>query len=59
MKPEIISIDEIPLPASSHQKLLGITIDSELKFEKLHYRVMSQISKKLNAFCCTSSSMSL
>ena len=32
-KPEIASIAEIPLTASSHEKLLGVTIDSELKFE--------------------------
>ena len=32
-KLEIVSIDGIPLAASSHEKLLGVTIDSELKFE--------------------------
>ena len=32
-KPEIVSIDGIPLAASSHKKLLGVTIDSQLKFE--------------------------
>ena len=32
-KPKIVSIDRIPLAASSHEKSLGITIDSELKFE--------------------------
>ena len=30
---EIVSIVRIPLAASSHEKLLGVTIDSELKFE--------------------------
>ena len=58
-KPEIVSIDEIPLIAISHQKLLGIKIDSESKLEKSHYRVLSQISTKLNTLCITSSSMSL
>ena len=28
-KNEIVSIDGIPLPASSHEKLLGVRIDSE------------------------------
>ena len=28
-KPEIISIDRIPLATSSHEKLLVVTIDSE------------------------------
>ena len=32
-KPEIVSVDGISLAASSHEKLLGVTIDSELKFE--------------------------
>ena len=32
-KPKIVSIDRIPLAASSHEKSLGITIYSELKFE--------------------------
>ena len=31
-KPEVVSIDGIPLAASSHKKLLGVTIDSELTF---------------------------
>ena len=29
----LFSIDEIPLTASSHEKLLGVTIETELKFE--------------------------
>ena len=32
-KLEIVSIDGIPLAANSHEKLLGVIIDSELKFE--------------------------
>ena len=32
-KPEIVSVDGISLVASSHEKLLGVIIDSELKFE--------------------------
>ena len=37
-KPEIVSFDGTPLVASSHEKLLGVIIDSELKFN----RAMSQ-----------------
>ena len=32
-KPEIVSVDGISIAASSHEKLLGVIIDSELKFE--------------------------
>ena len=32
-KPEIFSVDGISLAVSSHEKLLGVTIDSELRFE--------------------------
>ena len=32
-KPEIVSVDQISLAASSHEKLLGVIIDSELKLE--------------------------
>ena len=32
-KPEIVCVDGISLAASSHEKLLGVIIDSELKFE--------------------------
>ena len=32
-RPDIVSIDGIPLTASSHKKLLRVTIDSGLKFE--------------------------
>ena len=31
-KLEIVSVDGISLAASSHEKLLGVIIDSELKF---------------------------
>ena len=38
---EIVSIDGIPLAASSHEKLLVVTVDSELKFEN-HIKELSQ-----------------
>ena len=40
-KPEIVSVDGIPLAGSSHEKLLGVRIDSELKFEN-HITELSQ-----------------
>ena len=58
-KPEIASIDGIPLAASFHEKLLGVTIDSELKFQNHNTELCLKVSKKLNALCYTSSSMSL
>ena len=58
-KPEIISIDEIPLAASSHEILLGVTIDSDLKFEYHITELCLKVSKKLNALCRISNSMSL
>ena len=48
-KPEIISIDGIPLAASSHEKLLRVTIDSELKFENHITELCLNVSKKRNA----------
>ena len=46
-KPEIVSIDGIPLAASSHEKLLGVTIDSELKFENHIKELYLKVGKKL------------
>ena len=58
-KLEIVSIDGIPLAACSHEKLLGVTIDWELKFENHMKELRLKVDKKINAFCHTSSSMSL
>ena len=58
-KLEIVSIDGIPLAASSHEKLLGVTIDSELKFENHIKELCLKVGKKINALCLISSSMSL
>ena len=46
-KPEIVSIDGIPLAASSHKKLLRITIDSELKFENHIAELCAKLAKNL------------
>ena len=56
---EIVSIDEIPLAVSSHEILLGVTIDSELKFDNHIKELFSKLTKKINALCDMSSSMSL
>ena len=45
-KAEIVSIDGIPFAASQHEKLLGVTIDSELKFENLITELCLKVSKK-------------
>ena len=58
-KPEIVSVDGIPLAASSHEKLLGVTIDWELKFENHISELYLKVSKRLNALCRISSTMSL
>ena len=51
-KREIVSIDGIPLVASEHEKLLGVTIDSELKLENHIKKLCLKVDKKLNAPCC-------
>ena len=58
-KPEIVSIDEISLAASFHEKLLGVTIDSELKFENHIKELCLKVDKKNKVLCHMSSSMSL
>ena len=58
-KPEIISVDGISIAASSHEKLLGVIIDSELKFENHITEICLKVSKKINALCRISSFMSL
>ena len=52
-KLEIVSIDGIPLAASSHEKLLGVTIDSELKFENHIKELCLKVDKKIkfSAIC--------
>ena len=55
-KLEIVSIYGNPLAASSDEKLLGVTIDSELKFENHIKELCLKVSKKINALCRISSS---
>ena len=58
-KPEIVSVDGISIAASSHEKLLGVIIDSELKFENHITEICLKVSKKINALYRISSFMSL
>ena len=58
-KLEMVSIDGIPFPASSNEKLLGVTIDSELKFENHIKELCLKVDKKNKVLCHMSSSMSL
>ena len=46
-KPEIVSVDGISIAASSHEKLLGVIIDSELKLRITSQRYVSKLAKKL------------
>ena len=45
-KPEVFSVDGISLAASSREKLLGVIIDSELKFENHIAELRLKVSKK-------------
>ena len=46
-KPEIVSADGIPIAASFHEKLVGVIIDSELKFENHITGICLKSAKKL------------
>ena len=56
---EIVSIDGVPLAASSHEKFVGVTIDSELKLENHIKKLCLKVDKKNKVLCHMSSSMSL
>ena len=58
-KPEIVSVDGISIAASSHEKLLVVITDSELKFENHITEICLKVSKKIKALCRVSSFMSL
>ena len=47
------------IASSPSEKLLGITLDSELKFEEHINKICNIVNKKLNALHCTGSDMSL
>ena len=50
-KPEIASSDEISLKEIYHENLLGVKIDSELKFENPIAELYLKVIKKLNLLC--------
>ena len=58
-KPEIDSVDGISLAASSHKKLLAVTIDLELRLENHITELCLKVSKTINALCRISSFVSL
>ena len=58
-KPDIVSVDGIPLAVSSREKLLGVIVNSELKFGNRITELCLKVSKKFNALCRISSSTSL
>ena len=45
-KPEIVSVDRISLAASSHEKLLEVIIDSELKLENYITELCLKVRKE-------------
>ena len=47
------------ITSSSCEKLLGITINSDLKFDKHISDLCNKVSKKINALCRVTSYMSL
>ena len=47
-KPEIVSNGGIPLATSSQEKLLGVTIGSELKIENLISKLCLKVSTKIS-----------
>ena len=47
--PEVVSIDEIQITSRTAETLLGITIDSELKFENHLSAICNKVSRKINA----------
>ena len=57
-KPQIVSIERPPLAANFHEKLLVVTIDSELKFDNQITELLFKVSEKLNLLCRMLSSMS-
>ena len=52
-----LTINEIT--SSQSEKLLGITLDSELKFEEHISKISNTVNKKINVVHCIVSHMSL
>ena len=46
-----VHLERVCITSSSCEKLLGITIDSDLKFDKHISDLCDKVSKKINALC--------
>ena len=58
-KTEKVKINDVVLTSSAEEKLLGITLDSELKFEKHVTDICNKASQKIHALSRITSNMSL
>ena len=56
---EMVTISDIVLTSSIAEKLLGITLNSELKFEKTHTGIRNKNSQKRHVMSRNKSYMSL
>ena len=54
-----VPFDNVPVTSSLSEKLIGITFDSELKFEEHISKICNIVNKKLNALHRTANHMSL
>ena len=58
-KTEKVKIYDVELTSSVEEKLLGITLNSELKFEKRITDICNKVSQKINVLFRITSYMSL
>ena len=58
-KTEKVKINDVVLTSSVEEKLLGITLDSELKFKKHVTDIRNKASQKIHVLSRTTSYMSL
>ena len=54
-----VNLEGVCIKSSSYEKLLGITIDSDLKFDKQIFDLCGKVSKKIYALCRVTGCMSL
>ena len=54
-----VNLEVVCIKSSSCEKLLGITIDSDLKFDKQIFDLYGKVSKKIYALCRVTDYMSL
>ena len=58
-KTENVKINDVPITSSAEEKLLGITLDSELKFEKHITDICNKVSQKIHVLSRITSYMLL